>query len=168
MPSTADHPFVDIIQTSALFAPEQQPMKLLIRRRKPWLWARLRGINPLIEVRCPAMPDLASYGELNVFARWKGRCWDALISLEAHPIPVTGGYRCEFCQITYPDLRTFWEKELFAPFLNWVQDSLIPARTLNLWKTGGAYWARLSPSPAAPRDTGSPELIASLPVYIDD
>ncbi len=168
MPNTADHPFANIIQTSGLFAPGQQPMKLLFRHRKSWLSARIRGINPLIEVSCPPMRDLASHGELNVLARWKGHCWDMLTSLDARPIPVTGGHLCEPCRITHPDLRTFWERELFVPFLDWVQDALIPAHTLNLWKSGGASWARLSRSPDAPLDVDGAELVASLPVYVND
>lgn len=39
--------------------------------------------------------------------------------------------------------EALWAKDVFEPFLEWVNDTLAPARWIKLSRYGGATWAKL-------------------------
>lgn len=86
--------------------------------------------------------------EINVTVMLEEECWDFLLSLDAEPKRVQGGYVCDLCprdsRPIFPDRPSLWGAELFEPFLEWVNDNLAKAKWLALHGNPGyATWARL-------------------------
>jgi len=84
---------------------------------------------------------------LSVHVEWQGVNWDMLISLDANPEPVPGGYRCRCCSESdrvWPNRESLWADHLFEPFLSWVNERLAHACQLSLYgKPGDSTWAEL-------------------------
>jgi hypothetical protein len=59
-----------------------------------------------------------------------------LLSLDAIPKPVVGGYGCDLCideKQVWQTREDYWADHLFAPFLLWVNEKLANSSTLNLY-----------------------------------
>ena len=85
--------------------------------------------------------------DLSVHVTWQDLGWDMLISLDACPEPVPGGYRCRlnlnFVEI-WPNRETLWCHDFFEPFLAWVNKRLAHACQLSLYgKPDSSTWAEL-------------------------
>jgi hypothetical protein len=88
--------------------------------------------------------------DLAVSVEWEGRWFDALIWPCTFPIVTRGGYKYEFDRTdsndpshVFPSLEAMWQKYLFEPFLGWVNDTLAPARGLQILSVKGFRQARL-------------------------
>lgn len=99
----------------------------------------------------PKHPDCLSVWlsrwDLSVHVTWQEVWWDMLISLDAFPEQVPGGYRCRlhlnFDEI-WPTREALWRHDLFEPFLAWVNEQLAQAYQLSLYgKPGSSTWALL-------------------------
>ena len=85
---------------------------------------------------------LLSRGDLSVHVKWQGVAWDMLISLDAWPEPVNGGYRCSLClgEIEiWPTREAIWIDHLFEAFLSWVNECLATADTLRIFGERGSF-----------------------------
>ncbi len=142
------HPLWDYFRSSSLFSSEN-PVRLIVSRTGPSITATIEGFPPTLSVVIPARRNEETYTELSVCVTWQDECLDRLLSLEADPEAVSGGYRCRLCppaQATlHSNLRTFWEGELLTLFAEWLRETLLPAHALLLWRTldGGCSWAEL-------------------------
>jgi hypothetical protein len=71
-----------------------------------------------------------------------------LLSLDAFPKRVPGGYVCTECdpaiRQTFPSREALLEDHLFEPFLEWVKENLAPADALHLYRAGGMTAAKLT------------------------
>ena len=101
----------------------------------------LHGVNPIIKISLDDR-DLVAATEL------QGRCIDLLFSFESCPTKLAGGrYCCELCtdepQRVFESLEDLWIDHLFEPFLEWVNETLVPSPWLSLNDVGGATYAKL-------------------------
>jgi hypothetical protein len=110
-----------------------------IRRTDNYLAFAFQGIGRVIDATL-------SY-EISVHVTWDDQGWDELISLDAYPKRVPGGYICTECdpatRPTFPSREALWEDHLFEPFLAWVNERLAPAQALHLYGSGGMTSAKL-------------------------
>jgi hypothetical protein len=111
-----------------------------IRRTDSCLTFGFQGVRRIIDVSL-------SY-DLSVHVTWEDTSWDMLLSLDAYPKRVPGGYACTECapatRQTFSNREALWEYELFEPFLEWVNDKLAPADALHLYGKGGMTMAKLT------------------------
>jgi hypothetical protein len=122
--------------------------------------SRSRSIVPLqitevnhsgIGLKFPSHPDCLSVGlsrfDLSVYVDWEGIGWDMLISLDAIPERVPGGYRSVLntdLEQVLPTREAVWRNDLFEPFLSWVNNELAIATALRLYgQRGESTWAIL-------------------------
>ena len=86
--------------------------------------------------------------DLAVSVEWRGRWFDALLWQHSFPIVIRGGYSPEMWdrndpRPVFPSLEVMWQEYLFEPFLRWVNNTLAPARGLQILRTEGFIMARL-------------------------
>jgi hypothetical protein len=112
--------------------------------------------------------------EINVWVEWNNYCWDTIFSFESAPIRGANGFFCKFCRDhflhDFPDCQfdeiyrareEIWEKDIFHPFLEWINVELAPAKYLGLFgKPNYVTTAKLLDTP--PRDSSSEDLAALL------
>ena len=104
-----------------------------------------------IGLKFPNYPDCLSVGlsrfDLSVYVEWHGIGWDMLISLDAVPERVPGGYRSVLntdLEAVFPTREAVWRNDLFEPFLSWVNNKLACATALRLYgQRGESTWAVL-------------------------
>jgi hypothetical protein len=81
----------------------------------------------------------------------KEECFDMLISYDAAPKRVPGGYICERCnpetRLTLPTREAVWEGDLFEPFLTWVNECLAPATALHCHVSDSFTYATFAKEP---------------------
>lgn len=110
-----------------------------IRRTDSCLTFGFQGVKRIIDVSL-------SY-ELSVHVTWEDTSWDMLLSLDAYPKRVPGGYVCTECdpatRQTFPNREALWEYDLFEPFLRWVNDILAQADGMQLVQFDGMTSAQL-------------------------
>ena len=122
----------------------------IIEREDRFIRLGLVGIIPALEVSVTTW-------EINLVVRWQGDWWDMLISFEALPKRVAGGYHCNLCvpeaKQLWPSREAIWLDHLFNPLLEWVNTELAVAHRLGLYETegGGVRWAKLLEA-AVPED----------------
>ena len=129
-----------------------------VRRKDDYLAFTLTGLHPAI--------TFGLTWELVVYVEWQGICWDLLASFESWPRHSADGYYCELCK---PEARTLfhsrkalWQDQVFDPFLQWLNESLLPSRFLGLYTVGRAStYAKLLIEP-------DPEAYRVLPVWIQE
>ncbi len=126
------------------------PIELAFQRRTDRsIRFSFAGINPAIDA------VVHTYG-LSVGVKWEDECWDLIGDWDATPKRFARGYACKMCldyfQSSHPDeeftdyfatREEVWAKDVFEPFLEWVNDELAPARWIKLSRYGGATWAKL-------------------------
>lgn len=134
----------------------QLPLLLLCRKDGQMSFT-MQGLSPNICIHLHAW-------EFGVYAEWQGECWDLLISYSAFSEPTENGY---FDIFTMPDYREIyptrerlWYAELFEPMMNWINNQLLPAKWVGLYKCKGGWWAEMieAPDPAAK---------TSFPIWLD-
>ena len=108
------------------FAIDLQPK----HRTDRYLEFSFAGINDVLSVGI-------SPSSLNVTATYKDECWDFILSLDAVPEPVSGGYICSLCEpVNQPqifrDRTALWIDHLFKPLLEWVNVELAKSNWLVL------------------------------------
>ncbi|MEI8159116.1 MAG: hypothetical protein WCH60_19835 [Burkholderiales bacterium] len=104
-----------------------------------------------IGLKFPSHPGCLSVGlsrfDLSVYVDWQGTGWDMLISLDAVPERVPGGYRSVLntdLEQVLPTREAVWRNDLFEPFLSWVNNKLAIATALRLYgQRGESTWAIL-------------------------
>jgi hypothetical protein len=94
--------------------------------------------------------------EVNVYAFYRGQCYELVASIDAQPIVVASGYQCGFClpehQRTYRNRETLWKEHAFERFLDWVNQELAPAKwivfegDIDTWSTATLATHRPKPS----------------------
>lgn len=104
---------------------------------------------------------------IDVPVNWQGQCWDLLCSFEPAPSTVTGGYHCllyspEDRQI-FSSRDALWASEVFELFLNWVNETLLSANWVALYKFGGSTMARL----CTVQPDACADLVAVLPCRLE-
>jgi len=111
-----------------------------IRRTDSCLTFGFQGVNRII--------DVSLSNDLSVHVTWDDTSWDMLLSLDAFPKRVRGGYVCTECdpaiRQTFPSREALWEDHLFEPLLEWVNENLAPAEALRLYGAGGMTTAKLT------------------------
>ncbi len=96
--------------------------------------------------------------------------WDALIFFEAYPERIGQEYQCSLCipeaKENYATLNELWCDHLFEPFLEWVNDTLVPAHWLGIYGfiDEGATWARLLKSGRDNPENNPPTSV--VPVWV--
>jgi hypothetical protein len=112
------------------------------RRTDRWLKMVFVGINPVISA-------VLTRTGISVTVDIDGLCWDLIFDDDVVPVRVTDGFVCKLCaaesQKVYPSRAALWRDHLFEPFLLWINEKLLPSRTLWLGGSrGGSTWATLS------------------------
>ena len=117
------------------------------------------GLNPALSIFLT--------WEIGVCVDWQGECWDCLIFFESSPEHKADGYHCSLCieeyaQITYPSRENLWQEHMFEPFLQWINETLVPARWLGLYSSNkGSTWVKLLSEP-------DPDAFQLLPVWCSE
>lgn len=105
-----------------------------VRRKDEYLAFTLKGLQPAI--------TFGLTWELAVYVVWQGKCWDLLASFESWPQHSAGGYYCELCKpaagALFDSREALWQKQVFDPFLQWLNECLLPSRFLGLYTVGRA------------------------------
>ncbi len=135
---------------------------LLLSRKDGEMSFTLPGLTPNLCIH------LHSY-EFAVYVERQDQCWDVLMCYDACPELVDNSY---FDKCTLPDYRidystreALWQAEMFEPLMNWINDKLLSAKWLGLYKQDepdgklGATWAELLTEP-------DPETFVLLPVWL--
>lgn len=106
--------------------------------------------------------------EMGICVDWEAECLDCLTFFEAYPQHGVDGYHCsqcigEYALITYSSRECLWQEHIFEPFLQWINDYLVPARWLGLYSTDnkGCTWVKLLNEP-------DPEAFQLIPVWYSD
>lgn len=140
----------------------QKPL-LFVSRTDGYLSLTQPGLSPAVEIY------LHSY-EFAVYAGWQDQYWDVLMCYDASIELTDKGYfdRCTLpdYRIAYPTRESLWQAEMFEPLMNWINNKLLSAKWLGLYKLDesdgklGATWAELLTEP-------DPETFVLLPVWLD-
>jgi hypothetical protein len=109
-------------------------------RRDDYLEFSIVGLHPAIGIKLS--------WDLAVYIEWQGEFWDYLNSFEAVPQHIIGGYYCRLCDSEerklFPNREAMWEDHVFNPFLKWLDDTLLPAKWLCLYRLeDGCTWGKL-------------------------
>lgn len=93
-------------------------------------------------------------------------CWDMLLDLDVWPErQADGQWKCAYPDCTnvssYPSAEALLQDHLFDPLADWIQNTLRPARWLELYGSGGITWASL----AEDSGTAPPSLAARFRVH---
>lgn len=107
--------------------------------------------------------------EIGVHVVWQQYWWDALVFFEAYPKRVNGGYECALSEEKqhFETKQALWANDVFEPFLNWVNDKLLPANWLGIYgESDCATWARLLDDSRGDSNQDG-EKTAIVPVWIN-
>jgi hypothetical protein len=122
-----------------------------------------------------AIRGLLNTHELDVWVEWNGYCWDYIFSFDSAPMRTPDGFVCKLCRdyfldknpdkqfdAIYRSREEIWKKDIFEPFLEWVNSELAPAKFIGLFgETDHATTVRLLGAP--PHGGCSEDLTALLP-----
>jgi hypothetical protein len=128
-----------------------------LKRTDYCLELTFRALNPAMSIFLTQ--------EIGVCVEWRGKCWDCLIFFEAYPQRSTDGYHCSLCieeysRIAYTSRENLWQEHMFEPFLQWINERLVPANWLGLYSSNkGSTWAKLLSEP-------DPDAFQMLPVWL--
>ncbi len=102
------------------------PLKFL-KRTDTALDMSFEGLNDLVVISLNS-----NNHEIGVYLQLDGDWLNSLIFFESYPKKVTDGYICSLClpeaKKLYTSREAIWLDHLYEPFLNWVNEILIPAQ----------------------------------------
>ena len=106
--------------------------------------------------------------EITVWVDWEGEAWDILREWDVGAELTPDGYTCKFCKPehvkVWPTLYDLRRDHLYEPFLIWVNETLFPARTLQICGSAGATtWAQLVAGGPQGTTSGYPSARIDLP-----
>ena len=141
---------------------EQFPLPLqYVGRKDNCLQIGIPGLHPAISI-------ILTW-EIVASVEWQGDCWDLLTCFEAIPQHSARGYTCALCdqqaRIHFATREALWQDHLFMPFLNWLNDTLLPAKWIGLYGSyeHGVTWVELITEP-----NPKPNAIAVLLLWLPD
>lgn len=120
------------------------------------------GLHPFLSI--------ALTHEIGVHVTKRDVWWDALIFFEVYPKRIGTQFQCSLCiheaRKNYATRNALWCDHLFEPFLEWVNDTLVPARWLGIYGflDEGWTWARLLEVSRDKQEDESPTSV--VPVWL--
>ena len=119
------------------------------RNEVPWkfhLLTKRHHVRVFLEGLHPAIVITVSAHELRVTVEQDGETLDTLLWLEMSPARRGNAYVCTLCEPEsakrFASLTEMQEDHLYAPFLNWCQQTLAPATHLEILHAPGVSAAR--------------------------